>query len=81
MKNQDIVNEQKERAFIFMEEDKYDEAIEEFNNAIRLNPEDAESHFRRGECYFFKNDFDKAITDYSRAINLDPDSAQAYCFR
>jgi tetratricopeptide (TPR) repeat protein len=56
----------------------YDKAISDYNEAIRLNPNDASAYYNRALAYYYKNDYDKAISDYSEAIRLNPNSAQAY---
>jgi Flp pilus assembly protein TadD len=56
---------------------KYDEAIEDFSQAIRLHPT-AAAYFCRGAAYKDKKEFHKAIEDYSQAIRLDPEDAYAH---
>ena len=53
-------------------------AIEDFNKAIRINPNYAMAYNNRGNAYAKKGDFDRAIIDYTKAIQLNPDSADAY---
>jgi tetratricopeptide (TPR) repeat protein len=55
-----------------------DRAIADYDEAIRLNPEDADAYSNRGNAYFHKGDFDRAITDYDEAIRLNPEFADAY---
>ena len=50
----------------------YDHAIEDFDQATRLNPKNADAYDNRGAAYFRRNDFDKAIADFDRAIQLNP---------
>jgi tetratricopeptide (TPR) repeat protein len=64
------------------EQGRYDEAIEEYNKAIELNPEFVEAYQKRGGIYNAeKNEFDKAIADFDKAIKLDPEFALAYTGR
>ena len=49
-----------------------DRAIDEYNEAIRLDPKYAQAYFNRGNAYYQKGDDDRAIADYSEAIRLDP---------
>jgi len=58
-----------------------DGAIEDYTEAIRLNPKYADAYFNRGNVYKSENNFEKAIADYSEAIRLDPKFADAYCNR
>ncbi len=63
----------------------YDHAIQDFDQAARLNPGDAPTFAGRGLAYAHKNDFDHAIDDFSQSLQLRPgdaevlaDRAQAY---
>ncbi len=53
----------------------YDRAIADFDQAIKLNPKDAEVYFIRGNAYQNKGQFDRAIADYDQAIKLNPKDA------
>jgi tetratricopeptide (TPR) repeat protein len=59
----------------------YDQAIENFTHAIRLDPNFAGAYNIRGYAYQAKNDTDRAIADYNQAIRLDPNFALAYSNR
>ena len=56
----------------------YDRAMANFNEAIRLNQNDAVAFYDRGLTYSNKGDNDRAIADYSEAIRLDPKYALAF---
>jgi Tfp pilus assembly protein PilF len=56
----------------------YDRAIMDFDEAIRLNPRDADTFYARGEAYRNKGDYNCAIADYSDAIRLN--SKDAFIF-
>jgi len=55
-----------------------DEAIGEYDEAIRLDPQLTLAYLNRGAVYNEKNDFSKAITDFDKAIELDPNLFEAY---
>ena len=59
----------------------YDKAMANFNEAIRLNQNDAVAFYDRGLVYSQKGDNDRAIADYNEAIRLDPKNALAYFAR
>ncbi len=61
------------RGYMYNNKGEYDTAIDDFNNAISLNPELVEAYYNRGSAYFNKNDYDRAIRDFTHAINLKPD--------
>src|SRR5262249_14610743 len=55
----------------------YDRAIQDYNQAIKLNPRFAVAYNNRGVAHEYKNEYDRAISDYDQAIKLKP-SAEAY---
>jgi tetratricopeptide (TPR) repeat protein len=56
----------------------WDQAILEYNEALRVNPNNAAVYNSRGIAYYEKEDYDRAIADYNQAIRLDPNYASAY---
>jgi tetratricopeptide (TPR) repeat protein len=56
------------------------EAID-FNEAIRLNPNDAEAYQCRGTLRYQQGDIEGAIADFNEAIRLAPNYAEAYSHR
>ncbi len=51
---------------------KYDEALVEYNKAIKLDPKNELAFLYRGEVYKEKEDYDKALADFDKAIDLAP---------
>ena len=49
-----------------------DEAMADFNAAIRISPRLAEAYVGRGVIYRVKGDLDNARTDFDRAISINP---------
>jgi tetratricopeptide (TPR) repeat protein len=47
-----------------------DSAIQDLDQAIRLNPNDADAFYNRGNAYARKSQFDRAIQDFDQAIRL-----------
>jgi tetratricopeptide (TPR) repeat protein len=60
--------------------DQPDRAIEDYDQAIRLNPNYAAPHHNRGGVYLDRAQYDRAIQDYDQAIGLDP-SALVFSIR
>jgi tetratricopeptide (TPR) repeat protein len=60
-----------------------DQAIADFNAAIRLDPTDAQAYNDRGLAYWHKTPgyFREARSDFDTAIRLKPDFAKAYLNR
>jgi tetratricopeptide (TPR) repeat protein len=61
-----------------MRKNDFDHAIQDYDNAIRLNPNDAPVCAARGNAYFYRGDYDRAIQGYDDAIRLDPNDPRAY---
>jgi tetratricopeptide (TPR) repeat protein len=60
---------------------KYDEAITEFNKAIKLDPNNVEAYYSRGFAYYYNFNYDQAMSDANKAIELNPNVAEAYAIR
>jgi len=50
----------------------YDLAIQDYNQAIKLNPNNVNAITNRGNAYFSKGQYDLAIQDYNQALKLNP---------
>ena len=75
------VNPEAQRHFAlglsFSDEGKFDSAISEFQEAIRLKPDFAEAHFGLGGVYFKKGLYDLAIRHVKQAVLIKPDYVRA----
>jgi tetratricopeptide (TPR) repeat protein len=67
-----------QQGFNHFQEQDYESAIEDFNQAIRLNPNSASVYDIRGIVYLNLGDLDRAMSDFNQAIRIDPDYASAY---
>ena len=56
----------------------YEQAIECFNKAIELDPNNADAYFSRGTTHARLSQYEKAIKDFDRAIELNPNYSEAY---
>ena len=60
---------------------KYNQAIEDFSQAIDLDPNNAEYYYKRGITYGNLDQDQRAIEDFNEAIRLNPKYAEAYSNR
>jgi len=70
-----------DRGIMFLARGDYNTAIEDFTNAIRLNPNLAYLYIARGGAYGVKGDWDRAIAEVTQATRLDPNDTYAYSVR
>jgi tetratricopeptide (TPR) repeat protein len=59
----------------------YDLAIQDFDQAIKLDPRYADAFNSRGMSYHSKGQNDRAIQDFDQAIKLDPSLVSAFFHR
>ena len=55
--------------------------LADFNEAIRINPNDVRSWVNRANVYFNRQEYERALPDYERALVLDPKNAIAHSNR
>lgn len=55
-----------------------DKALDQFNLAITLDPQNAYAYAGRGATYAARGELEKAMVDYDKAIELDPHNSVAY---
>jgi len=60
------------RGGVYLTNRNYDRAIDDYNEAIRLNPKSAPIFNARGLAYLRKGRIDRAIEDFDEAIRLNP---------
>jgi Flp pilus assembly protein TadD len=67
-----------ERGMAYLENGRYDQALSEFNAALKLKPNDAALLNYRGVAYRCKGMDEQAMQDFNKAIQVDPKYARAY---
>ena len=67
-----------ERGEAFYAENKYKEAINEYNKALEVEPDNAEYYNSRGVAYYGLERYYYAISDFINAIRLKSNYAMAY---
>ena len=69
------------RASILHQLQALDQAIDDYNTALRLDPDYEDAYFQRGSFFFMIGDFMKALPDYTEVLRLDPQNGEAYVLR
>lgn len=57
---------------------KFDEAIRDFTECLKLDPKNLEALDRRGSTYFFAGKFNESVADFDAQIKLDPKLADGH---
>ncbi len=61
-----------QRANVYYEQAKYDEAIKQYNSILESGLESGNLYYNIGNCYFKKGELGKAILNYEKARRLIP---------
>ena len=69
------------KAIKYAEKGKYQDALEESNEALSLNPDLPLAHAIRGMVYWYMGNFDAALYDTDNAIERDKNFPFAYYLR
>lgn len=63
---------------IYIEQSRYDLAIEVLKGGLKNNPFDSDLHYLLGKAYLGKGSYDLAITEFEEAIKYVPNFAEAH---
>jgi len=74
-KQAEIAND---RAIQYWEQNRFDEAIAQWEDAINSNPNVAVMHHNLGNAYAHQNHTEEAIESLKRALSIDPNLVEAY---
>lgn len=80
-KKRRMVNQYRFGGIFNLMKENYDAAMDDFDHALEIDPENASMYVNRGSVYDRKGDIEKAISEYGRAIELDPDESDCYYLR
>jgi tetratricopeptide (TPR) repeat protein len=79
----DLAAALKNRGNAYDDKGQYDRALEDYNQALTIKPDDAATFNSRGTTHSAMGHYDLAIRDYDQAIKLNPASVMAFnnrCF-
>lgn len=65
------------QGYVFMQQQRYNEALESFREADKANPENATVYNMMGLCYLSMEDLDQALLNFDLALGLIPGFADA----
>jgi tetratricopeptide (TPR) repeat protein len=70
-----------QRAFAYANDQRFQDALNDLNEAIKIKPGDARAYQQRAETEIKINDNEKAIADYGEAIKINPGDIRNYMSR
>jgi tetratricopeptide (TPR) repeat protein len=70
-----------QRAGVYVSQQKFQEAIADYSEALKVKAKDPEIFERRAYAEMQLKDYDKALRDYNEAIKLSPEEAKYYQVR
>jgi lipoprotein NlpI len=69
------------RGYAYSDKGDNDRAIADYDEAIRIDPKDANAFYNRGIAWLEKDNPDRAVADYNEAIRIDPTFARGFVGR
>ncbi|HXP34876.1 MAG TPA: tetratricopeptide repeat protein, partial [Chthoniobacterales bacterium] len=70
-----------QRAFSYANDQRFQDALNDLNEAIKINSRDARAYEQRAAIEIKINDYDKALADYGEAIKANPDEIKYHLYR
>ena len=70
-----------QRGYAAATNQQFQDAINDYGEAIKINPQDSRIYEQRAAVEMKLNDMDKALADYSEAIKLKPNEVRYYLYR
>ena len=63
---------------IFLNQGRYQEAINQYNEALRINPNYAEAHNNLGNAFLNQGRYQEATNQYNEALRINPNIAEVH---
>src|SRR5436309_1680247 len=70
-----------QRAFSYANDQRFQDALNDLNEAININPRDARAYEQRAAIEMKINDYDRALADYELAIKANPGEIKYHNYR
>ncbi len=70
-----------QRGYIKFARLQYDDAINDFNESLKLLPRDQTAYIFLALCYEGKKDYENAFSHYAMSLNINPENAFAYFYK
>ena len=67
-----------DRAIEYWKQNRFDEAIAQWEEIVRKDPNLAEIHYNLGNAYMYQGKIESAIDAFKRTISIDPNLPEAY---
>src|SRR6266550_3193708 len=77
----DLAVAYQQRGFASARDQKFEEAIADFNEALKIKSNDSRIYEQRAAVQMKLRDYDKALADYSEAIKLKPNETRYLNYR
>src|SRR5262249_3077434 len=72
LSGENLANAYRNRGNAYADKNDYERALQDLNEAIRINVNYGDAYNDRGVVYRRKHEYDRAITDFDEAIRLNP---------
>src|ERR1700719_2737585 len=70
-----------QRAYSYANDQRFQDALNDLNEAVRINPRDAHAFEQRAAIEMKMIDYEKALADYGAAININPGEIKYHLYR
>ncbi|HAH36008.1 MAG TPA: hypothetical protein DEQ87_19305 [Algoriphagus sp.] len=69
-------NSKQNKGDAYFNKGKYEEAVGEYSETLKFNPNDVTSLYNRGRAFEEQGQYDSALNDFEKAMQIDPNNFQ-----
>ena len=66
-----------QQGICLLRDEKYDEAINKFDNVLKLDEKNPKAYIGKGQALFGANRIDESIEEYDKALGIEPNNKNA----